>query len=123
MNRFIMKDDPPQRGLDDFYDLGNRFDTTKNSFAYLVFAVWSDEACEATAALSAAHTWQVFLEGREVARNIGIQEGRYMMPERFKVDLKSGYNWLVVKVTTPDNVATYRKEWGAKHQVSTEEWQ
>lgn len=120
---FIMKDDPPQQGLDDFYDLGNRFDTTKNSFAYLVFAVWSDEACEATAALAAAHTWQVFLEGREVARNIGIQEGRYMMPEWFKVSLKSGYNWVVVKVATPDDVATYRHEWGAKLQVFTEEGQ
>ena len=76
--------------------------------------------CEATAALAAAHTWQVFLEGREVARNIGIQEGRYMMPEWFKVSLKPGYNWVVVKVAPPDDVATYRHEWGAKLQVFTD---
>ena len=114
---FLQKDDPPQQGLDDFYDLGNRFDTTKNSFAYLVFAVWSDAAGEATAALSGAHTWQVFLEGREVARNVGIQEGRYMMPEWFKINVKPGYNWVVVKVATPAWVGTYRREWGAKLQV------
>ena len=114
---FLMKDDPPQRGLDDFYDLGNRFGATKNSFAYLVFAVWSDGAGKATAALAAAHTWQVFQNGREVAHNVGIQEGRYMMPEWFEIDVKPGYNWLVVKVATPGWVATYRREWGAKLQV------
>jgi len=99
---FILKDDPPQQGLDDFYDLGNRFDTTKNSMAYLVFAVWSDEARTATAALSGAHCWQVFGEdGREIARNIGVQEGRYMMPEWFPITVRPGYNWVVVKVATP----------------------
>lgn len=116
---FLTKDDPPQRGLDDFYDLGNRFDTTKNSFAYLVFAVWSDREESATAALSGAHSWQVFQDGREVARNIGIQEGRYMMPEWFPVSVKPGYNWIVVKVATPDDVRRYRREWGAKLQVFT----
>ena len=114
---FVMNDNPPQRGLDDFYDLGNRFGTTENSFAYLVFAVWSDCAGRATAALSGAHSWQVFQEGREVARTIGIQEGRYMMPEWFPISVKQGYNWVVVKVATPRDVKTYRKEWGAKLQV------
>ena len=42
-----------------------------------------------------------------------------MMPEWFPVSVKPGYNWIVVKVATPDDVRRYRREWGAKLQVFT----
>lgn len=65
----------------------------------------------------AAILYAVTQDAHDVARNLGIQEGRYMMPEWFDVNLKPGYNWVVVKVATPAWVGTYRREWGAKLQV------
>lgn len=45
----------------------------------------------------------------------------YMMPELFKINVKPGYNWLVVKVASPAWVGNQRREWGAKLQVFVEE--
>ena len=115
--KFLLADNPPQRDGDDYYDLGGHFCTFKNKLAYLVFRVWSDEDGEATFALNGAHQWQVFLDGREIARNVGIQDARLMAPEWFTGRVKKGYNYVMVKLATPEKWATYRREWGAKLQA------
>ncbi len=59
----------------------------------------------------------MFLDGREIARNVGIQDARLMAPEWFTGRVKKGYNYVMVKLATPEKWATYRREWGAKLQA------
>lgn len=114
---FLLRDNPPQPDPDDYYNLGAHFETYKNSLAYLVFRVWSDVEGEATAALAGAHCWQVFQDGKEIAASVGIRDARLMAPDWFKVNVKPGYNYITVKIATPDRWGNYRKDWGAKLQV------
>ena len=115
--KFLAQDDPPQRDPDDYYDLGAQFGAYRNKLAYLVFRIWSDEDAEATFALGAAHQYQAFIDGREVARSIGVRDARWMAPDWFKAPVKKGYNYLTVKVATPSDWGNYRRDWGAKLQV------
>ena len=114
---FLAQDNPPQRDPDDYYDLGAHFGAYKNKLAYLVFRIWSDEDAEATFALGAAHQYQAFIGGREVARSIGVRDARWMAPDWFKAPVRKGYNYLTVKVATPSDWGNYRRDWGAKLQV------
>lgn len=114
---FLAQDNPPQRDPDDYYDLGAQFGAYRNKLAYLVFRIWSDEDAEATFALGAAHQYQAFIGGREVARSIGVRDARWMAPDWFKAPVKKGYNYLTVKVATPSDWGNYRRDWGAKLQV------
>lgn len=116
---FLQKDNPPQRDPDDYYDLGAHFRAYRNKLAYLVFRIWSDEDCEATFALGAAHQYQAFIGGVEVARSIGVRDARWMAPDWFKAPVKKGYNYLTVKVATPSEWGNFRRDWGAKLQVFT----
>ena len=117
---FLKQDDPPQRDPDDYYNLGAHFCTYRNKLAYLVFRIWSDEDGEATFVLGAAHQYQAFLEGKEVAHSVGIRDARWLAPDWFKAPVKKGYNYLTVKVAAPASWGNMRRDWGAKLQVFME---
>lgn len=114
----------PQRTPDIFFDLKSFFPCEKQftaQLAYLMFRVWSDADGEATFCLGAANEYQVFIDGKEVAREEGPVEGVMMAPQWFDHPVKKGYNYVLVKVGCGSWMGQFRNEWGAKLEVFRKE--